>query len=115
MLITIALRTTLDPTDRSMPPDAITAVMPIAMIATKAKLRATLKRFLSLAKESVSKVSARHATIAATRTQNDCRLVIRVNQFLCSLVEMTSSTVVIGLPPSCRLDRTGDETGDFFW
>jgi hypothetical protein len=41
-LRTIADRTTVDPTDKSIPPEAMTTVMPMAMIATKVKLRSTL-------------------------------------------------------------------------
>ncbi len=49
-----------------MPPVMITAVMPIAMIATKAKLRVTLKRLRSVAKVSVRRASATQARIAAS-------------------------------------------------
>ena len=45
MPITMPERTSTAPTDRSMPPAIMTAVMPIATIATKAKLRVTLNRF----------------------------------------------------------------------
>ena len=45
MPVIIAERPITDPTDRSMPPVMMTAVMPSAAMATKAKLRVTLKRF----------------------------------------------------------------------
>ena len=73
--VTIADMTTEEPTDRSIPPEAMTAVMPIAMIATKAKFRVTLKRLRSVAKVSVAKESATHASTAATKTQNTWRFI----------------------------------------
>ena len=69
---TIAERQSTEPTDRSMPPEMITTVMPSAMMPTKAKLRVTLKRFCGVANVSVSTVSARQASSAATNTQNAC-------------------------------------------
>ena len=51
---TIAERQSTEPTDRSMPPEMMTTVMPSAMMPTKAKLRVTLKRFCGVAKVSVS-------------------------------------------------------------
>ena len=44
MPATMPERQSTEPTDRSMPPVMITAVMPRPMIPTKAKLRKTLKR-----------------------------------------------------------------------
>ena len=41
--MTMPVRQRTDPTERSMPPVMITAVMPSAMMPTKAKLRKTLK------------------------------------------------------------------------
>ena len=69
---TIAERQSTDPTDRSMPPEMMTTVMPSAMMPTKAKLRVTLNRFCGVAKVSVSAVSARQASNAAMKTQNAC-------------------------------------------
>ena len=69
---TIAERQSTEPTDRSMPPEMMTTVMPSAMMPTKAKLRVTLKRFCGVAKVSVSTLSARQASSAATNTQNAC-------------------------------------------
>src|SRR6266852_8471883 len=66
-------RHSTEPTDRSMPPVMITIVIPSAMIATKVKLRATLKILFEVAKELVAndrKMQARHT---ATRTQKVCR------------------------------------------
>src|SRR5262245_56935847 len=66
---TIAARQTVDPTDRSIPPEIITAVIPWAIMPTNAKLRVTLKRFCWVAKVSVSSESAKQANTAATKTQ----------------------------------------------
>ena len=63
-------RHSTEPTDRSMPPVMITIVMPSAMIATKAKLRVTLKRLFEVAKELVAndrKMQARHDRDRAPR------------------------------------------------
>ena len=43
------------PTERSMPPVMMTMVMPSAIIATKVKLRVTLKILFCVANESVAK------------------------------------------------------------
>ena len=64
----------MDPTDRSMPPEPMTAVMPSAMIPTKAKLRVTLNRFLSVANTSDASDSRMQAIAAATKIQNVWRL-----------------------------------------
>jgi hypothetical protein len=60
-----------DPTDKSIPPEMITMVMPSAMSATKVKLRVTLKRLLGVAKDSVAKDKKSAAVITASKTQND--------------------------------------------
>ena len=72
MPITMPDSTSTAPTDRSMPPVMMTAVMPMAMMATKAKLRVTLNRFCCVAKTSLANDSTTNATTAATDTQNVC-------------------------------------------
>src|SRR5262245_33993850 len=71
--VTIAARQRIEPTDRSMPPVMITAVIPMATIATKAKFRVTLKRFCGVANEVVANDRMTAASRAAARTQNACR------------------------------------------
>ena len=60
------------PTERSMPPVMITAVMPRPMMPTKAQLRATLKRLLAVKKTSVESDSPTKAITEATNTQKVC-------------------------------------------
>jgi hypothetical protein len=43
-VVTMAEISTVEPTDRSMPPVMMTQVMPMPTMPTKAKLRVTLKR-----------------------------------------------------------------------
>ena len=74
MPITMPDSTSTAPTERSMPPLTMTAVMPIAMIATNAKLRVTLNRFCCVANTSLANDSTTNATTAATDTQNVCWL-----------------------------------------
>ena len=74
MPMTMPDSTSTAPTDRSMPPVMITAVMPMAMMATKAKLRVTLNRFCCVAKTSLAKDSTTKAITAATDTQKVCWL-----------------------------------------
>jgi len=71
--VTIAETQRIEPTDRSMPPVMITAVIPIATIATNAKLRVTLKRFWGVANDSVASDRTTAASKAAASTQNACR------------------------------------------
>ena len=61
----------------------MTAVMPIAMMATKAKLRVTLNRFCWVAKTSLASVSTTNATTAAIETQNVCWLASQASQCPC--------------------------------
>ena len=79
----IEQRQSTEPTDRSMPPDMITTVMPSAMMATKVKLRVTLKRLFDVAKESVATERNRHAAITAMNTQKVCRPAIQLSQLCC--------------------------------
>ena len=62
MPITMPDSTSTAPTDRSIPPVMMTAVMPIAMMATKAKLRVTLNRFCWVAKTSLASASTTNAS-----------------------------------------------------
>ena len=84
MPITMPDSTSTAPTDRSMPPVMMTAVMPIAMIATKAKLRVTLNRFCWVAKTSLASDSTTNATTAATETQKVCWLTSQLSQLPCT-------------------------------
>src|ERR1700757_2757810 len=67
---TIPLKPIVEPTEISMPPVTITAIMPSATIATKAKLRVTLNKFCDVAKVDVANDSITQATIVASTTQN---------------------------------------------
>ena len=78
--ITMPDSTSTAPTERSMPPLTMTAVMPIAMMATKAKLRVTLNRFCWVAKTSLASASTTNAATAATETQNTCWLTSQASQ-----------------------------------
>ncbi len=51
----------------------ITAVMPTAMMPTKAKLRVMLKMFCGFRKFSLSKAMATQAATVAMKIQNTCR------------------------------------------
>ena len=95
MPITTAESTTEAPTERSIPPAAMTVVIPIAIIATKAKLRVTLKRLRLVAKVSVASVRPTQSTTAATNTQNTCRLVIRPKTERCWLSPIACSSEVV--------------------
>src|SRR5882672_2147907 len=80
MPITMPDSTSTAPTERSMPPVMMTAVMPIAMMATNAKLRVTLNRFCWVAKTSLANESTVKAMTAATDTQKVCWLVSQLSQ-----------------------------------
>jgi hypothetical protein len=71
--VTIADRQRVEPTDRSIPPVIITAVIPMATMATKAKFRVTLKRFWGVANASVANDRMTAARRAAMSTQNAWR------------------------------------------
>src|SRR5215471_5199366 len=120
---TIADRHSVDPTDRSMPPVMMTAVMPSAMIATNAKLRVTLNRFCGVAKVSVMSVRMRHATAAVTSTQKDWRLSIPASTPCdCSgTPAIESSSPRLPAPALAgsktllgNFDRSCDQAGDLF-
>ena len=66
-------RHSTEPTDRSMPPVMITIVMPSAMIATKVKLRVTLKRLFEVANELVANDRKMQASMTASKTQKAWR------------------------------------------
>ena len=72
-------RQSTEPTDRSMPPVMITIVMPSAMIATKVKLRVTLKRLFEVANELVANDRKMQARMTATKTQKVWREVSQVS------------------------------------
>src|SRR5437868_1387681 len=124
MPITMPDSTSTAPTDRSMPPVMITAVMPTAMMATKAKLRVTLNRFCCVAKTSLASVSTAKATTAATDTQKVCWLTSQPSQLPCdrrSIDARRLSSASCSAPKSspfpahsCRPDRTGDEPRHLF-
>jgi hypothetical protein len=86
----------------------------MAMMATKAKLRATLNRLRSLAKVSVIRVSARQASSAAVKTQKTGSRLMRENRLSCCDLPMMSSSVVIVVFLSGGVDGAGYETGYFF-
>ena len=62
-------RPTIEPTDRSIPPQMMTAVIPRAITPTKAKLRVTLNRFCGLANLSLSTLKNRQASTVAAKIQ----------------------------------------------
>ena len=66
---TIPLTPIVEPTEISIPPVTITAIMPSATIATKAKLRVTLNRFCCVANVEVTNESRMQAMIVASTTQ----------------------------------------------
>ena len=72
-------RHSTEPTDRSMPPVMITIVIPSATIATKVKLRATLKMLFEVANELVANDRKMQARMTATETQKACREVSQVS------------------------------------
>ena len=72
-------RHSTEPTERSMPPVMITIVIPSAMIATKVKLRVTLKMLFEVANELVANDRKMQARITATETQKACREVSQVS------------------------------------
>ena len=106
MPITMPDSTSTAPTDRSMPPVTMTAVMPIAMIATKAKLRVTLNRFCCVAKTSLANDSTTKATTAAIETQKVC--------WLASQREPVAVRAAL-IDGSSRLDRHDDPLGRIAW
>src|SRR4249920_3789487 len=116
MPITMPDSTSTAPTERSIPPQMMTAVMPIAMIATNAKLRVTLNRFCWVAKTSLANDSTTNATTAAIDTQNVCWLTSQLNQWPCALRAIVSSRVtdMRRALASRHLDGTGDEAGHLF-
>ena len=68
---TIATKAITEPTERSIPPVMITAVMPIAMMPIAAKLRVTLKKFALVANVSGCWYAvARQINATAMLTQN---------------------------------------------
>ena len=56
-----AIRAAIDPTDKSMPPEMMTKVMPTAMMPMKAVRVSTFIRLSSVAKSPLSKVPAMHS------------------------------------------------------
>src|SRR5450830_99938 len=55
-----AIRAAIDPTDKSMPPEMMTKVMPTAMMPIKAVRVSTFIRLSRVAKSPLSKVPAMH-------------------------------------------------------
>src|SRR5271163_1401661 len=81
----------IEPTERSMPPVAITAVMPSAMMPMNEKLRVMLKKFSLEAKDAgCSQLITTQMTRSAIVTQNDCAPAIRC-QTLCCWTPSTDS------------------------
>src|SRR5262245_46033718 len=120
---TIADRHSVEPTDRSMPPVMMTAVIPSAMIATNWKWGVTLDSFCGVAKLSVMSVRIRHATAAVTSTQNDWRVSIRASTPCdCSgtpAIESKSPRLAAPAPVGSKtllgnFDRSRDQSGDLF-
>src|SRR6185295_14088602 len=116
MPITMPDSTSTAPTDRSMPPLTITAVMPIAMMATNAKLRVTLNRFCWVANTSLVNAKTTNATTAATETQNVCWLTSQLSQLPCARRAIDSSRLVLTamVVRLRRLDGAGDQARHFF-
>src|SRR5262245_21146687 len=115
--VTIAERHRIEPTERSIPPVMITAVIPIATIATKAKLRVTLNRFCGVANDSVASDSTTAASSAAASTQNACSPSTRCSRpWLRVSMARWRSTDIALLPigGSCRGDRACDQPGHLF-
>src|ERR1700748_1666766 len=114
-------RQTMDPTDRSMPPVMMTAVMPSATMPTNSKWRWTLNRFVRVANVSVASESAITATTAAINTQKVWRDKSHVSGLCARLSMLSSSKAVIAFPShlarprSCSFDRASDQSGHFLW
>ena len=72
---TIEHRQSTEPTERSMPPEMMTMVMPKATIATKVALRVMLKRFLWVRKASVA--NDRKTQASSDRDQHPERLAVQ--------------------------------------
>src|SRR3974390_2315198 len=115
----------IEPADKSMPPVAMTAVMPSAMMPMKAKFRVMLKKFSVLAKEAgCSQLMTTQMMTNATVTQKDCAPAMRC-QTLCCWTPSTDSIETLagggGLAASDdieassgRVDGAGDQAGHFF-
>src|SRR5262245_32839546 len=123
MPITMPDRASTAPTDRSMPPVTITAVIPSAMIPTNAKFRVTLNRFCCVAKTSLATDRTRKASTAASDTQNVWRLRSQLSTLSCVCRPIDSSSVIATsgclarrLPTraSGGVDGARDEPGDLF-
>src|SRR5262245_9648380 len=119
--VTIAARQRIEPTDRSMPPVMITAVIPMATMATKAKLRVTLKRFCGVAKALVANDRTTAASRAAVSTQKAWRPSARLTTpwLLASMARWRSPDIdpFIGLPSdrgSSAFHPTGDRLVHWF-
>src|SRR5215469_9031167 len=115
---TMPVRHTTEPTDRSMPPVMMTAVMPRATMATKAKLRVTLNRFCSVAKVSVASVKATNASTVTRKTQNVWRdkSQLTAPSVGCSLSSNAGATAA-SVADASRLgaiDCPRDQSGDLF-
>src|SRR5262245_23470162 len=109
------------PTERSMPPVTMTAVMPSAMIPTKAKLRVTLNRFCCVAKTSLDSDRTTKASAAATDTQNVGRLISQLSQlsYTCARIDSCSVVAMDFVPirvnnPSDGHDCDGDQARHLF-
>src|SRR5262245_33335678 len=109
--VTIADRQRVEPTDRSMPPVMITAVIPIATMATNTKFRVTLNRFCGVANALVAKDRTAAASSAAASTQNACRPSARpTSPWVCaSIARSRSPGVEWSMAGSGGADRPGDE------
>src|SRR5208337_1047422 len=89
-------RQSTEPTDRSMPPEMITIVMPSAMTAVNVKLRVMLKRLLGVAKEFVANVRKRQAATSATNTQKAWRdMSQEIHVSSCCWMGMSSSVAML--------------------
>src|SRR5271156_4727882 len=74
----------IEPTERSIPPVAITAVMPSAMMPMNEKLRVMLKKFWDEAKHAgCSQLITRQMAISATVTKHDYTPAIRCQTLGC--------------------------------
>src|SRR5271166_6222246 len=74
----------IEPTDRSMPPVAMTTVMPSAMMPMNEKLRVMLKKFSGVANDAgCSQLITRQMRMSATVTQNDWAPTMRCQSECC--------------------------------
>src|SRR3712207_6225494 len=116
----------VEPTARSMPPVIMTATWPSAMMAMKAKLRVTLKKFSSFQNEvrkdgstTVMTIGIRKTAIVTQKAWFETILWARLGRCAAGAVSMPGALVVmlmsrLLLSRSCRPYGAGDEARHLF-